>query len=108
MGSAQAFRKSNCKSYQEGAAQMKTILRSYRLYTSDDKERAAYEVIVAKMKARGTKCFRALGDSASCYYYAFASGEDGAAERVAEDEGESVADLAYGWNDLAALAGTSA
>jgi hypothetical protein len=58
---------------------MKTILRSYRLYTSDDKERAAYEVIVAKMKARGTKCFRALGDSASCYYYAFASGEDGAA-----------------------------
>jgi hypothetical protein len=79
MGSAAPYSNADYKGYQEGDAQMKTILRSYRLYTSDDKERAAYETIVAKMKARGTKCFRALGESSHCYYYAFASGADGAA-----------------------------
>lgn len=48
-----------------------------------------------------------LATNPACGFYE-AMGGVLCAERVAEDEGESVADLAYGWNDLAALAGTSA
>lgn len=55
---------------------MKTILKSYRLFTDNESDRLAYESIVAKMRADNVKCFRALGADKDAYYYNFAA--DGA------------------------------
>jgi hypothetical protein len=58
---------------------MQTTLYSYRLHIGDAADAKAYDAIVAKMKARGTKCFSTVGPKPTCFYHEFASGDNGAA-----------------------------
>lgn len=64
---------------------MQATLYAYNLFIKDPTDRAKYEAIVAKMKARGTECFRALAEDKHAYFYEFASGENGVKVTLATD-----------------------